>query len=46
MVLCSDVLYPAISITSSFAFSPVHDILILTLMYDILLLQVFFLGRL
>ena len=35
MVLSSDLLYPVISITSSFDFFSVHDILIILLMYHI-----------
>ena len=35
MVLSRDLLYPAISITSSFDFFSVHDILIILLMYHI-----------
>ena len=35
MVLSSDLLYPAISITSSFDFFPVHDVLFILLVYHI-----------
>ena len=46
MVLTRDLLYPTISITSSFDYFSVHDILIILLMYHISAASSLFLGLL